>query len=210
MGTLWVDKKTKRYLLIFSVLVFVFSGCLTTNETQPEIQNDLTNYTIGDQEPFSLYTSEEYTVKYPSNWSSGNIIIPYPINWSGEFMDAHGFRSPPENESDFRENILVTFVDLPEDSGNITLEDVSRSEEVEEARTLTGYVLIDSEKTTVGGIPAYKETYTYQYGTYTLKAQRIVLLKNNRKYVLGYTATVDSYERFHKMAEKTMYSLVIL
>jgi serine/threonine-protein kinase len=180
------------------MLILVFSGCLTTNETQPTKEN-LTDYAIGDQETFTLYSTEDYTIQYPSDWNT-TIIAGTGIP---------GFLSPLEGESDdFRENVNVVFVDLP-NKQIITLEDLIVAEEDVSRKLITDYKLISSEKTTVNGNNAYKRTITSRQGKYVLKQQQIIILRDNREYVLTYSATPSGYDRFYKTAGKIMYSFTL-
>jgi len=121
------------------------------------------------------------------------------------------FGSPLESQTDdFSENLNVIVAPLPEGYESITLDELYDIEAVNLQTLLTDHKLISSEKTTIGGNPAYKVISTYKQGRYNLKAQQIFILKNGKEYALTYAGTLEGYPRFLNTAEEMINSFEII
>ncbi|MBN2014331.1 MAG: DcrB-related protein [Candidatus Altiarchaeota archaeon] len=198
----------KKLALI--LLVLLICGCVsdvdetTTSTTTTRKTTTTTTTTITETGPpgFLIFESSTYGIK-----------IDYPSEWSKEedFMEAVVFfKSPPESESDdLQENVGILVERLPIGYESLTFEQVYDSEIANAENFITDFEVISSEKTTVGGNPAYKTVITFTQGTYKLKAQQVFILKNGKEYVVTYTAKADTYSKYLNTVETMIDSFEI-
>jgi len=172
-------KNIDRRLAIFimaAMILTVLSGCTGGEET--------TTTTPAPTVPPNFVTYENSTYE---------IRIMHPQEW--EIMENYMgtvvlFRSPIEDASDmFQENFNVVMGDLPESMEIDELTDAN----IEQAKTRFAIENINSSPTTLTNNPARKVIYNLKQGEYNLKIMQIYMIKDNKAYVITYTAEEDKY-----------------
>lgn len=175
----------KKVLLVFGlILLILFSGC-----TQKEAPAG-----------YSIYTNSTYGVEinYPSDWEKtegfmGTVVM---------------FKSPLENDSDlFLENINIMVTELSPPI--LSIADYKESIQSYLEQYITDYELIEMVDATLANTPAIKVVYTGRLGQSNLMQLQMVTVKNNKSYVISYTAEPDKYEKYLDKAEKVMASFKI-
>lgn len=137
-------------------------------------------------------------IKYPSVWTKSEEII-------GTIV---AFLSPQESSSDsFRENLNVYIGNL---SQSMTLDDYIDLSNNQLKQLITDYSIIDSSATTLAGNPAHKVIFTGKQGGFNLKWMQVYMIKNNRDYVISYTAEEDKYSYFLGTIQEMINSFEIL
>jgi hypothetical protein len=153
--------------------------------------------TITTSSPFLTYENSTFGIRiqYPSDWqklefsrrdSSGIAVI---------------FRSPPENASDTKlENLLIQVGNLP--FQNISLEALNNANVDTLRNSLVDFKLIESTATTIAYNPAYKIVYTDTVGQDELKTMQVLSIKEDKAYLITYTAQASRYDRYLPTIQK--------
>lgn len=158
--------------------------------------------TITTSSPFLTYENPTYRIRiqYPSDWeklefSQRNIVVI--------------FRSQPENASDTKlENLLIQVGNLP--SQNIPLDEVVRANINNLKQSLIDFELIELNATTLSGNnPAHKVVYTNREGEDELKTMQVVSIKEDKIYLITYTAEASRYDRYLPIIQKMIDSFRI-
>jgi eukaryotic-like serine/threonine-protein kinase len=158
--------------------------------------------TITTSSPFLTYENPTYRIRiqYPSDWeklefSQRNIVVI--------------FRSPRENSSDTKlENLLIQVGNLP--SQNIPLDEVVRANINKLKQSLIDFELIELNATTLSGNnPAHKVVYTNREGEDELKTMQVVSIKEDKIYLITYTAEASRYDRYLPIIQKMIDSFRI-
>lgn len=141
---------------------------------------------------WKIYRNEKYRFE-----------IHYPSNWTRQEQEPFGtlalifvaFLSPQESASDmFLENINITVQDLSNQP--MTLDEYTNLSINQMSQYITDFNIIDSSVTTLVGNPAHKIVYTGKEGQNNLKWMQIWTIKDNKAYVITYTAKIDTYSNF--------------
>lgn len=199
-----MEYKTEKFLsfglmALFVIGVIFISGCVqeetnapTTTTKPPEIQQSTTN--------FLTYESRDYGIK-----------INYPMDWikREQFMGTVVmFLSPTESASDiFQENLVVTVNDLS--AQPITLEESVDPDINQLKMIVTDFKLVDSSATSLAGNPAHKVVYTGKDGQYNLEWMQVWTIKDDKAYIVTYTAEQDKYSEFLGTVEEMVQSFEI-
>lgn len=135
----------------------------------------------------------DYKLKYPETWE---------LNTSGLqgtkfILFAHIEGAP------FRDNINLIVQDLPDE--DFTLQKYVEISEGQVKQFITGSDIIFSETSN----SRHKMIYTGSLGQLKLKWQQYLWVKNNKAYVLTFTAAQDSYDKKVDMATEIMDSFVL-
>jgi hypothetical protein len=140
------------------------------------------------------------------------IRIQYPSDWQKlEFSrrDSLGiaviFRSPPENASDTKlENLLIQVGNLP--FQNISLEVLNNANIDNLRNSLVDFELVESTATTIAYNPAYKIIYTDTVGQDERKTMQVLSIKEDKVYLITYTAEASRYDRYLPTIQKMIDS----
>ena len=62
--------------------------------------------------------------------------------------------------------------------------------------------ILSEESTTLSGLKAEKLTYSGSQGGFKLKWMQVYTIKNNRAYILTYTAQEASFNKYKEYAQK--------
>jgi serine/threonine-protein kinase len=158
--------------------------------------------TITTSSPFLTYENPTYRIRiqHPSDWeklefSQRNIVVI--------------FRSPRENSSDTKlENLLIQVGNLP--SQNIPLDEVVRANINKLKQSLIDFELIELNATTLSGNnSAHKVVYTNREGEDELKTMQVVSIKEDKIYLITYTAEASRYNRYLPIIQKMIDSFRI-
>lgn len=179
------------------VLVYRYLGLEIPKE---EVQPPEAEEEVEESTAWETYRNEEYRfeIKYPSNWIKkeqvmGSVVV---------------FLSPRESASDiFQENLNVMIQDLstqpmtPEEYLDLSLNQI---------RQITDSNIIDLSETTLVNSPAHKIVYTGKYNQHNLKWMQVWTIKNNKAYIITYTAEIDKYSDFLEIIQKMINSFKLV
>jgi len=156
------------------------------------------------QPPEPELTKDFLTYENPTH----GIRIKYPKDWTmqeGFMGTVVVFLSPKADASDvFQENLNVGVEDL---SGvSITLDEYTELTIDQMGQFITDFTVIESGKTTLAGNPAYKIVYTGSQAQYSIKWMQIWAIKDDKAYLITYTAETDSFSDFLEIVEAMISS----
>ena len=126
------------------------------------------------------------------------IRIDYPVDWTCQ-EGVSGILvlllAPPDGAADnFRENVNLIVQDL---SGqNIDLDSFTRISNEQLKAYITDFRPLTSERIKFNNNDAQKIVYTGKQGQYDLKFMQIWMIKNNKAYILTFTAVSDKYDQY--------------
>jgi serine/threonine-protein kinase len=142
------------------------------------------------------HTDKEFSIKYPSNWE---------LNSEGKMTTSFVLFAPLESTQDkFKENINLIIQDL---SGyTIDLEAYTAISEQQLKNAVVNFKLVESKQ-----IKNEKDTYHHiiyegEQAGFKLYFQQQYRVKNNKAYVLTFTAELQSVKRFSDVATKILNS----
>jgi serine/threonine-protein kinase len=196
------------------IIIFLFSAVLMTPLLMEFfIPSSLTSImaeiitTIPSQDNGTTITTSPFlTYKNPTS----RIRIQYPSDWEKlEFNQRNVvviFRSPPENSSDTKlENLLIQVGNLP--SQNITLDEIASANINALNQSLIDFELIELNATTLSGNnPAHKVVYTNREGKDERKTMQVLSIKEDKVYLITYTAEASRYDRYLPTIQKMIDS----
>lgn len=143
--------------------------------------------------------------------SQYNITTKYPEGWiakEGLMGTVVAFSSPLENEKDLAcENVNIVVQDLP--SSGFSLEQYTKLSLYQLKQLITNIKILTSKRTKLSGNDAYGVICTGMQGKYLLKWMVIWTVKNNKAYVITYTAEESKYNKYFKYVEKIVNNLHI-
>lgn len=185
---------------LFFALIF---GLFGSNDDQDETVYEETPSKEIDSSITNFLTYDSYVY---------GIRIKYPLDWTKEeqvFGTVVSFSSPIESASDdFSENLNVLVQDLS--AQPITLEEYTRISEEQVEQYITNGKILDTIATTLDGNSAYKLVYTGKQGQYNIKWMQVYTIKDDKAYVITYTAEMDSYSNFLGTAQEMINSFEIV
>ena len=142
------------------------------------------------------HADKDFSIKYPSNWE---------LNSEGKMTTSFVLFAPLESAQDkFKENINLIIQDL---SGyNIDLDAYTAISEQQLKKAVVNFKLIESKQ-----IKNEKDTYHHiiyegEQAGFKLHFQQQYRVKNNKAYVLTFTAELQSVKRFSEVATKILNS----
>jgi hypothetical protein len=164
-------------------------------------QHNTTTVTTTSSSPFLTYENPSYRIRiqYPSDWeklefSRRNIVVI--------------FRSPAENSSDTKlENLLIQVGNLP--FQNISLEALNNVNIDTLRNSLVDFELVESTATTIAYNPAYTIVYTDRVGQDEHKTMQVLSIKEDKVYLITYTAEASRYDRYLPTIQKMIDSFRI-
>jgi hypothetical protein len=165
-----------KFLVLALIIGLIFvSGCLC---------NSSYNLPLSKQ-GFLTYTNSEYGFKidYPADWSVRENIMGAVVV----------FLSPRESTSDnFLENVNIIVQD-----NSMTLEEYTNISLAQLPQYVSDLEIISSERTTLGGNPAYKVVFTGVYNNSNrLEWMQVWTMKDNKVYLITYTAQPQSFSKY--------------
>lgn len=140
------------------------------------------------------------------------IKIHYPVAWimQEEVMGAVvTFNSAQEGANDrFQENVSIIIQDLGEQK--VTLKQYTEAVIGQLPRIMPGLNLIESKPIILSKNPAHKIICTAQQAEFRLKILQVWTIKDNRTYMLTFTAEEGKYPKFDKTVEKMLKTFKIM
>lgn len=202
----------KHSLLIICILtlILLISGCISSNSGD---KANNTNYSLNaniSQIPnsnYSLYTNDNISIRYPSNWTLSEGGTDYIGN---EAMVK--FYPPNINQSNFyppnvtQSNVSICYLQISYFNGGLSLDDslywgfirgftmgpIGGSDRIIGNKSLT----------TLAGYPAYTINFSGVVDNTTIR--NLVILNNvtaTRKYAIEYTASEEYYNKYMDNAQ---------
>jgi len=172
----------KEVVIIVIVIALIIVGFFIIQ--QPEKPEKTV---VKESEPTTsllTYTDINYKIKYLSNWEKNE-----------EIEGIIGFVSPQEGSSDkFSENFNIIVGDLSAQPMTLSEYTELTITEVEEA--VEGFNIIGSEATVLSGNEAHKIIFTGRMPPYSLKWLQIWTIKEDKVYLLTYTAEPDEFDKY--------------
>lgn len=159
----------------------------------------LTPYFLFSQsksETFKTFAGKDFSIQYPSAWE---------INTEGQMQTSFVFLAPLETAQDkFKENVNLIIQDL---SGyNIDLDTYTAISEQQLKNAVTNFKLIESRQIKNDKDVYHHIIYEGEQGVFKLQIQQQYRVKNNKAYVLTYTAEQQSVKRFSEVSAKILNS----
>jgi len=148
---------------------------------------------------FKTYTGKDFSIQYPANWA---------LDSEGKMTTSFVLFAPLESAQDkFKENINLIIQDL---SGyNIDLDAYTAISEQQLKNAVVNFKLIETKQ-----IKNEKDTYHHiiyegEQAGFKLYFQQQYRVKNNKAYVLTYTAEQQGVKRFNEVATKILNSFLL-
>ncbi len=156
------------------------------------------NYARGkeNKEDWLEYDSNKFSIQYPSDWqldTSKTMGIDVIL-----MSELEGF------QDNFRENVNVLVQDLA--GTNIGLTEFATISEQQVETLITDSSIEYSMKEEGPAGEFHRVIYTGKQGIYNLKCEQYYFVKNERAYVLTFTAPVEKFDEYVEKAELIMDS----
>ena len=143
--------------------------------------------------------------------SDSEIAIKYPQSWQGQktnnifTKEVVTFLSPLGDRDNFQEKVILSIEDY---SGTLNQ---SKDDFTKEINKLSAVEIIETTPTTLAFRPALKTVYTWknEEQNLNLKNLQIWTLKNNKAYIITYTAKQNDYDKFMPIVEKMIKTFAI-
>ncbi len=148
------------------------------------------------QELTEEHTTDQYSIKYPKSW----------VLYEDDEMGAtFHILSPKEGESDmFNENVNLIIQDL---SGtNIDLDAYVQLSEKQITEMIASGSIIRSERLKSGNLELHKVVYTGEINGFKLKLIQHYQIKDNKAYVLTFTAEEKAYDSYRAYGQQILNS----
>lgn len=193
-------------LVVIAVLVAVVfaTGLVKLNVTVDRVDKSESTSVPSSKNPTISYESSKYgfTLKYPESWSVEAGTGSDPVVT---------FLSQKETANDkFRENLFVTVTDLSskQDLNTSDVMDMWIKENKAGSYAAT-FDILSQKPVTVNDISAQQLTYTFTASGYEIKGMMTIAVKNNKAYLLSYSAEAKSFDTFTKEVNALISSFVI-
>jgi hypothetical protein len=177
--------KLSKFLL-FCLSIIIITSLLSVSLTGQQTTVAQTN------SEFVTYDNPTFGVRiqYPSDW--GRLDLSF-LQQSAD-IDFY-----PLADTSLAKNVKIQVNNLP--SRNMTLEEYTNSQinPLEER-------LLESNITTLAGIPGYEIVFTSLQG---LKTMQVWTIKNDKAYIISYVAQEEDYEKELQVAQKMIDSFEI-
>jgi eukaryotic-like serine/threonine-protein kinase len=189
MMTKIFNSSGKQVLLLFSLLIILIPSLLSTSLTN---QHQIIAQTNDDNNTFNLYENPIYGIKiqYPSNW--GRLDLSF-------LQDSADIDFYPLSDTSLAKNLKILVKNLP--LHNMTLEEYTSTQ-----INPTEENLLESNTTTLSGIPGYKIVFTNVAG---LKTMQVWTIKDDKAYIITYVAKEEDYEKDLQIVQKMIDSFEI-
>jgi eukaryotic-like serine/threonine-protein kinase len=176
--------KLSKFLL-FSLLIIITSLLsLSLTGQQTTIAQTNSKFVTYDNPTFGV------RIQYPSDW--GRLDLSF-------LQDSADIDFYPLADTSLAKNLKIQVKNLP--FHNMTLEEYTNSQinPLEEK-------LLESNTTTLAGIPGYEIVFTSVQG---LKTMQVWTIKDDKAYIITYVAKEEDYENDLQVAEKMIDSFEI-
>ncbi|BAT55640.1 Serine/Threonine protein kinase [Nostoc sp. NIES-3756] len=150
-----------------------------------------------------IYKNTVYgiTIKYPQQWQK--TVTPDRI--TGNLVK---FISPKENDADiYTENLNLIIQDLPETRRELTQLNTFYINEIKQFHQ--NFQIIQEAESQLANQPAHQVVYTFTEDRINLQRLQIWTIKNNKAYILTYTADAAKYSKYLPVVQTMISSLVI-
>lgn len=147
-----------------------------------------------------FYENSNYGIrmKYPKTWNKQDI---------GTYGDVAKFLSPTKtNSNTFPAELTIEVEHFKQPT---SLAQYTNSKVNDITQYLTNARIDDSRTTTLAHLPAHEVIYSGKQEQYNLKRKAVWLLKNNKAYILTYTAQESQYDDYLNTAQDMINSLEI-
>ena len=139
-----------------------------------------------------------FAIKYPGTWR---------VDTSGTMGTEWVIFSPLENENDkFSENVNVLIQPLA--GLNIDMNKYRDISERQLASAVTDGKIYESTIGKTENGERYKIVYSMLQGTFRLKILSYCYIKNEKAYLVTFTAELDKYDRYRKTGEAVLHSFL--
>lgn len=139
------------------------------------------------------YANQDYSLKYPDGW----------------IVDDHTqfvyFKTPLEGD-ELQENVVIYVSPAEKDADVISFFQDSVMTLV---GTTPGFTLVSHDETYLSSEPAQRIVYTEDGELGTLKYLQVFALKNDKAYIVTYSAPADKYDKYVSGAEEIIKSFRI-
>ena len=183
----------KLYAAIATALVVLGGGAglwIFSQQQDPEPEIALSSYENADY---------GFEVEYPEVWSRQNR--------DDFFATGVTFLSPLEDDSDeFKEQVSILVEDLPSD---VSLEQYTE-ESIAEIKKLSDPNVGDAQTVDLGENEGRQIIYIGEVNNNTVQRMQTWSIKDNRAYILTYTARPNSYNTYLPTVEKMIESFNII
>jgi hypothetical protein len=187
-------------LTISAVTLTAGCGQEETPEATPTAAQPSETPTAQPTEGLLTHESPEHgiSIKYPADWTKDEEVEGAAVV----------FFAPSEGASDvFLDNVNIIVQDL---SGQpTTLDEFTESTLGQIEQNITDPNILDSSAATLAGNPAHKLIFTGKHGNYDLKWMEVWTIKNDKAYMISYTAEVGRYPALLGDAEQMIDSFQI-
>jgi hypothetical protein len=173
---------------LFSLLIILITSLLFISFTNQRLTTTLaqTNnkMVIYDNPTFGI------RIQYPSDW--GRLDLSFLQNSAD--IDFY-----PLSDTSLAKNVKIQVNNLP--FHNMTLEEYTNSQ-----INPTEEILLESNTTTLAGIPGYKIVFTNMVG---LKTMQVWTIKDDKAYIITYVAKEADYQKDLQIVQKMINSFEI-
>jgi hypothetical protein len=148
-----------------------------------------------------------------TSFSKDNYEIQYPINWrldTSRLMGTEFFVfSPLENETDkFSENVNVLIQNL--EGHNIDLKAYKEITDNQLKNMVNDSEIYESAIIKTDNKEYYKAVYAMTQGKFRLKITSICFIKNDKAYLVTFSAELDKYDQYKKAGEEILTSFSLI
>jgi eukaryotic-like serine/threonine-protein kinase len=151
---------------------------------------------------FSVYENPNYSIQiqYPLSWR----VLPIGDPFTGDIVK---FWSPPTSSTKkITTEVNINVENLKE---SISLEGYTNISVNEITQFFTDAIIHESYSTKLSNLPAHQVIYSGKEEGYNVKRMAVWTLKNNKAYIITYTAEESQYDKYLKTAQKMINSLKI-
>ncbi len=142
---------------------------------------------------------KDYSIKYPADWTADK---------TGQMGAAFFLFSPLDSESDaFRENINLIVQDLS--AYNLDLNGFTALSESQIKTMVKNSSVIESQRVNTKVDEYHRLIYSGEQSDLLLTFEQYYWVKKKTAYILTFTCTQESFERFKKTGEEVLASFVL-
>jgi hypothetical protein len=148
---------------------------------------------------WKTFDQPTYSISYPATWE---------LNESKQMGSSFMLFSPIESAEDrFRENVNLLIQDIS--VHHLDLDQYTKISVEQIKSMITDAEMIEMQHVTTKTPNFYKLVYTGKQGTYLLKFIQYYFVIENQAYVLSFSATQNSYDKFKEIGESILNSFRI-
>ncbi|MBI2653140.1 hypothetical protein HYX00_06750 [Candidatus Woesearchaeota archaeon] len=203
-----LTKRRKYYsikLFLVFLFIFILIGCTQkSNQHSKSLIGNQIDKTV--QKPKESVKSNFLIYENPSD----GIKIKYPADWvKDDVLGEISYFFHPKNKinEDYpNEGVIITpgVFENP-----IPLDEYAKRTLELQTEEFPDTTVIESSKTTLAGSPAKNLIIAYKDGNFNVKAMYVWTIKNNKMYMIAYTAEQDRYNTLLETAQEMINSFEI-